>query len=390
MRNPARRSNAAPTRPKENKFLTRLQMGIKTSRNRHFLTSVVTVSLVSGLCYLFSDAIGYRSVALILLLTVSLLSMRLSLYPVLLAALLSALIWDYFFIPPRFTFHVNTYEDVLMLVMYFIVALVNGVMTARIRKFETIAREKEAKARAIALYDTLFDALAHELRTPIATILGASDTLMSPETALGEPTKNKLYREVNTAGERLHRLTDNLLNLSRLESGFVQPKLDWCDLSELVYTVVNRLNHTLQNHRSEIKIPEDLPLVKLDFGLMEQVLHNLLSNAAAYTPKGSTIVVEAHCTNSECIITVADSGPGFSKNELGQVFGKFYRAKNTGTGGIGLGLSIVKGFVAAHNGAVRVENKPGSGACFELRIPTEMNYLKAEDHEQPDHFGDRR
>ena len=146
-----------------------------------FISSIVSVISVAGVCYLFSDFIGYRSVAMILLLTVSVLAMRLSLYPVLLAALLSALIWDFFFIPPKYTFHVNNYEDVLMLAMYFIVALLNGVLTARIRFFEKMAQEKQAKTQTLELYDTLFDALSHELRTPISTILGASDHLLYGE-----------------------------------------------------------------------------------------------------------------------------------------------------------------------------------------------------------------
>lgn len=343
-----------------------------------FISSVVSVISVAGACYLFSEIIGYRSIALILLLTVSVLAMRLSLYPVLLAALLSALIWDYFFIPPQYTFHINSYEDVLMLAMYFIVALLNGVLTSRIRFFEKIAREKQAKTQTLELYDTLFDALSHELRTPIATILGASDHLLSGAPNLDEKDKKTLILEINKASERLNHLTENLLNMSRLESGFIQPKADWCDLSELVYIVVNRLEDVLHKRRVQVDIPENLPLVKLDFGLMEQVLQNLLLNAANHTPEGSRIFIAADVRNQECIIEVSDSGYGFPAADLPRIFEKFYRTRNAGAGGVGLGLSIVKGFVEAQGGSIAVESLPGTGAHFSIRIPVELNYLKPE------------
>ncbi len=353
-------------------------MPSKPSSIGQFISSILAVVSVGGGCYLFSDWIGYRSVALILLLTVSLLAMRLSLYPVLLAALLSALIWDFFFIPPHYTLHVNSYEDVLMLAMYFIVALLNGVLTARIRYFEKIAHEKQAKIHTLELYDTLFNALSHELRTPIATILGASDHLLSGVTELTERDKKSLIREINHASERLNYLTENLLNMSRLESGFIRPKLDWCDLSELIYTVVNRHEEALTGHRIQVQIPDNLPLVKLDFGLMEQVLQNLLRNAAKYTPEGSRITIKALVEQDTCVIELSDSGSGIAQADLPYIFDRFYRSRNAASGGIGLGLSIVKGFVAAQGGHIIVKSEPDSGTQFSIRIPVELNYLKPE------------
>lgn len=118
-------------------------------------------------------------------------------------------------------------------------------------------------------------------------------------------------------------------------------------------------------------------LVKLDFGLMEQVLFNLLSNAIRHTPEGTAITVTAQCTEKEVVIQVSDAGPGFPKKDMDQVFEKFYRSGATHTKGIGLGLSIVKGFIAAHHGTITVENMPGNAAHFTIKIPSEMNYLKA-------------
>ncbi len=145
---------------------------------KQFLVSIVATVFVSIVCYLLSDLIGYRTVALLLMATVSILAIFFTLYPVLLAATLSALIWDYFFIPPHFTLHVKNSDDVLMLMMYFIIALINGVLTSKLRRMEKLELQKEERQNTIKLYKTLFDSISHELRTPIATIVGASDNLM--------------------------------------------------------------------------------------------------------------------------------------------------------------------------------------------------------------------
>jgi two-component system, OmpR family, sensor histidine kinase KdpD len=348
---------------------------------RQYIIAVSAVAIVAMLGYPLAGVVGYRTIALVLLLTVSLLAMQLSLYPVLTAAVLSALVWDYFFIPPHFTFTVGSPEDALMLGMYFIIALLNGVLTARIRRAEEKARQREERAKAAKLYDTLFNSLSHELRTPLATIIGASDNLMLKDSGLSEENKRRLYHEINLASERLNRLVDNLLNMSRLDSGYIQPKLDWCDLGELVYTVVNRLKKELKNHQVNVSIPENLPLVKLDFGLMEQALTNILYNAALYTPAGSAIKIEGKVFENLCVVVITDSGKGFPKEDLELVFEKFYRSKNSRTGGVGLGLSIAKGFVDAHQGSIFLENERGGGAKFTLKIPVETHPLKTLEYE---------
>lgn len=343
-----------------------------------FAGSVLSVVAISMLCYPFADLIGYRTVALILMFVVSLLAMQMSLYPVLAAAVLSAAIWDFFFIPPNFTFHPTDPADTLMLGMYFAIALLNGVLTARIRRLEEISREKESRENTLKLYDTLFNSLSHELRTPIATILGASDHLLNHDAKLREEDKVALYTEIDTAAERLDHLTKDLLNQSRLDSGFIRPKLDWCDVGELVYTVVNRLGAALGQHHLELNLPDDLPLVRLDFGLMEQVLHNIVRNAAMHTPAGGRISISAMYDSGVLHLTVADSGPGFPPEEQDRLFEKFHRLSNTRTSGIGLGLSIAKGFVEAHGGTIRAENQPGGGARISIHLPVKTSFLKSE------------
>lgn len=354
---------------------------------RDYLLSVVIVGGVAAVCFPFTDWIGYRSVALLLLLTVSVLAMRLSLYPVLVAAILSALIWDFFFIPPHFTFSVGSGEDTLLLIMYFIVALLNGIFNYKLRQFEQITRQKEERENALKLYDTLFNSLSHELRTPIATILGAADALQENGDKLAPLSKNELFNEISNAALRLNYQVENLLNTSRLESGVVKPNFEWCDVNELVYDVLNKLQKNLKLHKIHVDIPDNMPLVKLDFGLTEQILVNIIKNATIYTPINTEITIKSIILTENIkhfedyqpnvdnltprlILSISDNGQGFPKEAIGLIFEKFYRQKHTETGGTGLGLFIAKGFAEAQNGVISALNRPEGGAKFIIDLPT--------------------
>ena len=331
--------------------------------------------IVAGACYLLSGFIDYKVVAFLMLVTLSFLSLFFKIFPVLIAALVSAFIWNYFFIPPRFTLHVDSAEDFFLLIMYLIIAMVHAVLTYRIRQIEKVMGNKEQKANLLKLYTTLLNSLSHELRTPIATIIGATDNLLMNNNKLTEENKLNLLTEVSVASLRLNQQVENLLNMSRLESGFIQVKKDWCDVNELVYASLKRLEEDLKKHTIKVEVADTLPLFRLDAGLMEQVLYNLLYNAMIYTPENSTIVIDMKCIDNNCLITVEDNGKGFPPEEIELAFDKFYRLKNSKTGGTGLGLSIVKGFVEAHSGAVTLQNKDSGGASFAIAIPAETSYL---------------
>lgn len=333
------------------------------------------IVLVAGLSYALLGFIGYRAVAYLLLVTLSVLALFFDIIPVMLSAVLSALLWDFFFIPPRFTFQVGTAEDSFLLVMYFIIAIIHAVLTYKIKQAQKETQQKEEKANSLKLYNTLLNCLSHELRTPIATIIGATDNLLMKDNKLSEENKENLFSEISVATLRLNQQVENLLNMSRLESGFIQLKKDWCDINELLYTPVKRLEENLKQHKLAIEIPDNLPLFKLDAGLMEQVLYNLINNAIIYTPPASTILIKTECVDHTCIIVIEDNGPGFPTEEIGRAFDKFYRLKYSKTGGTGLGLSIARGFVEAHNGSITLKNTVLGGALFTITIPTEISYL---------------
>jgi two-component system sensor histidine kinase KdpD len=310
-----------------------------------------------------------------LLVTVSILAMFLEIVPVMVAAMLSALIWDFFFIPPRFTLTVGTPEDRLLLLMYFIVAMINAVLTNKIRQMEKEVKEKDEKDKSVKFYNTLFNSLSHELRTPITTIIGSIDNLQNNSTRLSEKVKSDLLSEILVASIRLNQQVENLLNMSRLEAGVLRIKKDWCDVNDLIHKTLQRLESNLKEYRVVVDLPESLPLFKLDFGLMEQVVYNLIINVTQHTPRDTRITIQADCIKDKLVMTIADNGFGFPEKEIDKVFDKFYRIKDSIPGTTGLGLSIVKGFIEAHNGSVKLENLPVCGSKFVIEILTEKSYV---------------
>ena len=345
------------------------------NKKKQYWLSLIIVIFISLVCYGFTPYVGYRVIALILLLTVSLIAISFDILPVLLAAALSAFIWDFFFIPPRFTFHVSSTDDTILLVMYFIIAMVNAVLTYKIRQIEKIARQREEKANAIKLYNTLLNSLSHELRTPIATIIGATDNLQAKNVNLSSENKSQLVAEISKASFRLNQQVENLLNISRLESGFIKPKKDWCDISEIVYSIVTRIEENKITQKTKINISPSMPLVNSDKGMLEQILYNLINNAVLYSESNSTINISAMCHADILRIIVEDNGKGFPQEEMQNVFEKFYRLKDTKTGGTGLGLSIVKGFAEALGGSVHLENISDGGARFTVSIPVKTSNI---------------
>ena len=232
-------------------------------------------------------------------------------------------------------------------------------------------RDTEAQTQLLAesekLSRALLNSISHELRTPIAAINTAASALPGQPAA----SQNSLIAEIQQSTARLNRLVGNLLDMTRLESGQVKPRLEWSDVSDLIGVCVRRNEKELSRHKIVVSVERSLPLVKMDFVLMEQVLNNLLANAAIYTAVGTDIEIKAAIAAKKLLITVADRGPGLPPESLPHVFDKFYRAPGSPAGGTGLGLSIVKGFVEAHGGKVAVTNRPGGGAEFSVQLPVD-------------------
>ncbi|MCF6129587.1 ATP-binding protein [Flavobacterium sp. AS60] len=367
------------------------KLSLKSTKNQ-FLISFLSVALVSLLCLLVRDIIDYKVVGYLLLVIVSLLAIFLEIKAVLLGAFLSVLALDYFFISPYYTLHIDSAEDALLLILFFIIALINAVLTNKFRIMQRAIQIRETRTNTLKLYNTLLDSLSHELRTPIAAIIGSIDTLQQKNVHLSDETQQKLQNEIEKASMKLNYQVENLLNMSRLESGYIHPKLDWCDVKEIIYNVCNRLTEETKNHQIHFKIEDNLPLFKLDYGLMEQIIYNLVYNATQHTPIGANITISAKYEVDadydshidlikKCIITISDDGYGFPPEEIDKAFDKFYRFKESKTGGTGLGLSIVKGFTEAQNGKITLQNADEGGAVFELTFNVDCLPINSLDNE---------
>lgn len=265
----------------------------------------------------------------------------------------------------------------LSIIAFFVGALLlTALLLFKIRRMERTAIEQEEKAREIRLYDTLLNSLSHEFRTPITTIIGATDNLLAEPSGLSGSDRKLLLSSIAGASLRLNRQVENLLNVSRLQSGFLRPAMNWCDINELVSASLRQLEEPLAGHEVITEIKEGLPLVKLDCGWMEQVLTNLIYNACLYTPGGSQIRIQADCPDENLQIIVEDNGEGIPDEEIGKVFDKFYRPAHSRAGGSGLGLSIARGFVEAHEGTIDLQHAPSGGARFIIRLPAEKLSIK--------------
>jgi two-component system sensor histidine kinase KdpD len=311
--------------------------------------------------------IGHQSVALVYLLAVVVLALFLNRGPVLFVTALTAFWWGFAFAPPQYSFRITGSYDKMMLVTYFVVAITISQLTSRLRAH----REAVAKSKLIAeserLGRTLLNSVSHEFRTPISSITAAASELRA--SGLLTPVQQKLTAEIETASARLNRVVQSLLSAARLRSGQIRPKPDWCDMPELVRLALRDVAALTAGHAIEVKIAPGLHLAKLDFVLTEQILANLVVNAAMHTPAGTAVEISARIERRDLILQVGDRGPGLPADQLKRVFDPFHRAATARPGGTGLGLAIVKGFAEAQGGRVSAENRPGGGALFTIILP---------------------
>ena len=482
------------------------------SPTREYYDVLTTIGVLTAASWLIVPYTGYLSVGLLYLLAVIVLSLRVGRWPVHVAGVLSALTWNFLFIPPLFTFVISKFEDGMMFATYFVVALVSGQLTGRFRAQARHERLREERATALfhltqalsaartlddavfaalrqadeifgaktaliiaeedtftphfagsftltekergvaewawrnrkkagrftdtlpssegfhlplvrddlthgvlvvrvppdahltlakrelaesfatqlalvlereqlravgerekllaesdKLHRALLDGVSHELKTPLAVIGAAAETFATADA----PTRENLVGEIRTATRRLNRLVTNLLDQTRLESGVLKPRLDWCDAHDLVNAALDGVREALAGHALETAVPPDMPLFRADAALMEQVIANLLLNAALHTPSGTPIflAVGVDTARARVFFTVADRGPGLPAAMHERLFQKFQRGDAARAGGLGLGLSIIRGFVSAQGGEVVAGENPGGGAVFTVYLP---------------------
>jgi two-component system sensor histidine kinase KdpD len=232
------------------------------------------------------------------------------------------------------------------------------------------AERNRLHAETERLRSSLLSAVSHDLRTPLAAISGASSTLLHSGSDLDESSRRELAASIYDESERLGRLVGNLLEMTRLESGAFRLRKEWYPIDEVLGAAVHRLRRLLEDHRIEVKVPPEPVLVPLDEVLIQEVLLNLLENAARFSPRGSRILLSARAAPDAVVVEVADEGPGIPPGREERVFEKFFRDTiGKGRPGAGLGLAIAKGIVELHGGRIHAENLPEGGAVFRFELP---------------------
>jgi two-component system sensor histidine kinase KdpD len=223
------------------------------------------------------------------------------------------------------------------------------------------------------LQNALLNSISHDLRTPLVSITGALSSLTDDQVTLDESARQSLIETASEEAARLNRLVGNLLDMTRLESGAMRVKRDACDLKDLLGASLEELGARLDGRSVTAVVPDDLPLVSMDFVLIERVLVNVIDNGLKYSPPGSPIEIQARMAGAFVEIMVADRGVGIPVEDLARIFDKFYRVQRPGNAsGTGLGLAICKGIVDAHGGFISAENRPGGGTIITIALPVEV------------------
>ncbi|PKR91086.1 two-component sensor histidine kinase [Pleomorphomonas diazotrophica] len=243
-----------------------------------------------------------------------------------------------------------------------------------IERIQLVADVERARlaAEADRLRTALLSSISHDLKTPLAGILGAAGTLNDYAPSLPETDRTELVSTIIEESERLHRFIGNLLDMTRLESGATQPNASLHFPGDIVGSALRRASRMLSRHRVDVALPSDLPMLKVDAVLFEQVVFNLLDNAAKYAPPASTIAIQGWRDGGHVLLRVVDEGPGIPPDDLERVFDSFYRVRKTDhvPAGTGLGLSICRGFVEAMGGTITAANRTDRpGAVFTIRLP---------------------
>jgi two-component system sensor histidine kinase KdpD len=322
----------------------------------------------TALCTLAGLAIapwlGLVNIALLYLLAVVLVALRFPRGPVVAASVLSIAAYNFFFVPPRGTFHVDDPGYLLTFGMMLAVGLIVSWLTETVRARAQAQADLAIRAETERIRNALLSSISHDLRTPLAVITGASSTLAERGERLSTEERTSLAHSIYQQARGVSELVTKVLQMTRLESGAIRLERDWGSLAEIAAAVLRRLRERLSTHLMMVELPDDLPLVRVDASLIEQVLANLLENAARHTPPRTLIRLRAHNQGTQLVVSVEDFGPGLPEGDLERIFKKFHR-------GAGLGLAICRAIVELHKGRIWAERLPGVGSAFRFTLPLE-------------------
>jgi two-component system sensor histidine kinase KdpD len=338
------------------------------ARPSAYAWTALYVALTTAAAWSARTLVALPDLVALYLLVIMLVAVRYGRGPSALAAALSVIAYDWFFIEPLYTFAVHDQRNLLTFAIMFAVGLVISELVRRVRLHERAARAALLRARTEEIRSSLLTTVSHDLRTPLAAIAGAGSTLREHAAELDEAARRELCDTVCQEADRLERLVVNLLDMTRLSAGALPLRREWVPIDEVVGSAVGRVEGRLGARPLRVEVPGELPLVSLDPVLVEHALVNLLENALRHTPPGTEVALTASAAEGGVAIEVADRGPGVPEPSE-PLFDKFVRGPGASAQGAGLGLAIARGVARAHGGEVVALNRADGGACFRMTLP---------------------
>ena len=332
-------------------------------------------ALATALCTLAGLAMTPRfdivNIAMVYLLAVVVIALSFTRGAAIASAVLCVAAFDFIFVPPQLTFTVDDVQYLFTFAIMLTVALVISHLMESGRRQVGAQAALAVEAETERIRSTLLASISHDLRTPLAIIAGASSSLVEGGERMSRQEREALARSIYEQSRDTAELVVKVLQMTRLDAGAIALNREWVSVGEIAGAVLGRFVHALAGHRMLTEMPSDLPLVLVDAALIDQVLSNLLENAARHTPAGTLVRLRAQSKGMQIVVSVEDYGPGIAEDEIERLFAKFQRGAGGAAGGVGLGLAICRAIVRLHGGQIWAERIVGGGAAFRFTLPAE-------------------
>ena len=335
-----------------------------------YLAAIGASLICTGLGLAMSPRFDIVNIAMIYLLAVVLIALTSPRGAAIFCSVLCVLFLDLVFVPPRGTLTVDDVQYLLTFAILVVVALIISKLNQNLRDEAAVSAQLAVDAETERLRNTLLASISHDLRTPLAVMMGASSTLATRDAQLSSNDRVQLAQSIVDQAQELTGRISKLLQMTRLEVGAIPLAKDWVAIDEILAGVLTKLSVPLEGYRVVIDLPSDLPLLHADASLLEQVLMNLLENATRHTALGTLISVVASSSADVVQMCVSDRGPGIANADLTRIFEKFHRNANTsGIAGVGLGLTICRAIIDLHGGRIWAQSSQQTGTEIHFTLP---------------------
>ncbi|MDD5408646.1 MAG: DUF4118 domain-containing protein [Candidatus Omnitrophica bacterium] len=314
---------------------------------------------------LVKNKIGPTNIVMFYLLAVVFIAIRWGKGPAITTSIISVLVFDFFLVPPYLTLSVAHIEYIFTFAAFLTVGIVVSTFASKVR--EQIMQHQTEK-----LHSALLNSISHDLKTPLVSITGALTALLDKKSNLDAQHIKELLETARGESSRLNRIVNNLLDMTKMESGVLRISSKPCDLRDLIGACLEQLKERIGSREIKIEIPKDSPEICVDFPFMLKALFNIIDNALKYSPDGSPVEIHVNFLQHKAQVKIRDYGIGIPGEDLKRIFEKFYRIERSqNISGTGLGLCISKGIIEAHSGRIFVESVLDKGSTFIVELPLE-------------------